>query len=61
MKHINENAIVIAATRIWSVKRFCQKERLDEKEEAKLIRLFGPFATAAELLYNAKRESRWRI
>ncbi|WEX74302.1 hypothetical protein PYH37_001706 [Sinorhizobium numidicum] len=49
-----------AATRVWSVTEFCVRHRLDNEEEARLLRLFGPFATACELRYNAKRAPKWR-
>ncbi|MCS0463512.1 hypothetical protein WGT02_25380 (plasmid) [Rhizobium sp. T1470] len=47
-------------TRVWSVKDFSKRHRLDEGEEARLLQLFGAFASASELLYNATREPRWR-
>ncbi|MBB4231427.1 hypothetical protein [Rhizobium mongolense] len=47
-------------TRVWSVKDFSKRRRLKEEEEARLLQLFGPFASASELLHNAPREPRWR-
>lgn len=47
-------------TKVWNVREFCQQNQLGEKEEIRLLRLFGRFATANELLHNAKRPPRWR-
>jgi hypothetical protein len=47
------------AYRVWSVTEFCDRYRLDEQEQQRLLQLFGPFATTCELLYNAKRDPRW--
>jgi hypothetical protein len=47
-------------THVWSVKDFSKRRRLKEEEEARLLQLFGPFASASELLHNAPREPRWR-
>jgi len=49
-----------ATTQVWSVTEFCARHRLDADEEARLLQLFGPFATACELLHNARRTPRWR-
>ena len=48
------------ATKVWSVKKFCARHRLDADEEARLLRLFGPFATAFELMHNAQRAPKFR-
>ncbi|PKA39647.1 hypothetical protein [Rhizobium sullae] len=48
------------ATKVWSVTEFCSRHRLDDEEETRLLRLFGPFATACELMYNAKRAPKFR-
>ncbi|MGZ2429598.1 hypothetical protein [Rhizobium redzepovicii] len=45
---------------VWSVKVFAKRHHLTDIDEARLLQLFGPFATASELLYNAPREPRWR-
>ncbi|MGR9355036.1 hypothetical protein [Rhizobium leguminosarum] len=45
---------------VWSVKDFAKRHHLTDIEEARLLQLFGPFATASELLHNAPREPRWR-
>lgn len=47
-------------TRVWSVKDFSKRHRLNNVEETRLMQLFGPFATAGELLYNAAREPKIR-
>ncbi|CAN7748103.1 MAG: hypothetical protein AAAB20_03845 [Rhizobium sp.] len=48
------------ATRVWSVPEFCARHRLDNNEEARLTALFGPFATAAELMHNMTRAPKFR-
>jgi hypothetical protein len=55
-----QKATTEAATQVWSVTEFCTRHRLDADEEARLLQLFGPFATACELLHNARRAPRWR-
>ncbi|MDO3434971.1 hypothetical protein QWJ46_20035 [Rhizobium sp. CBN3] len=47
-------------TKIWSVTEFCARHRIDVEEQALLLKLFGPFATACELLHNARRAPRYR-
>ncbi|MBB3461513.1 hypothetical protein [Rhizobium sp. BK377] len=47
-------------TKVWSVTEFCARHRIDGKEEKRLLQLFGTFATASELLHNARREPRFR-
>lgn len=47
-------------TKVWSVTEFCARHRIDTEEQALLLRLFGPFATASELIHNAKRAPRFR-
>lgn len=59
MKHANRDAISAVATRVWSVRGYCRQFDVTDAEEAKLIRLFGEFATECELRYNVKREPRW--
>lgn len=61
MQRVEPNNIGTGATtRVWSVREFSKRRRLKEEEEARLLQLFGPFASASELLYNATREPRWR-
>ncbi|NKL25136.1 hypothetical protein [Rhizobium leguminosarum] len=33
-------------TKVWSVTEFCARHRIDTEEQALLLKLFGPFATA---------------
>ncbi|QND41074.1 hypothetical protein HB771_33685 (plasmid) [Rhizobium leguminosarum bv. viciae] len=47
-------------TKVWSVTEFCARHRIGTEEQALLLRLFGPFATASELIHNAKRAPRFR-
>ncbi|SDN85133.1 hypothetical protein SAMN05216328_13957 [Ensifer sp. YR511] len=49
-----------AATKVWSVAEFCRRHRLKDDEEKRLRQLFGHFATARELLHNAKRPPKCR-
>lgn len=55
-----DNAESNMATKVWSVTEFCARHRLEEEEETRLLQLFGPFATASELMHNAKRAPKWR-
>ena len=54
--HVDNDAL----TKVWSVTEFCARHRLDSREEKRLLQLFGSFATANELLYNAHREPKFR-
>ncbi|TCU09654.1 hypothetical protein EV132_12454 [Rhizobium sullae] len=47
-------------TRVWSVREYSKRHQIGETEQARLLQLFGPFATACELMYNAKRNPKWR-
>jgi hypothetical protein len=49
-----------ALTRVWSVAEFCDRHRIDDRERQRLLELFGSFATASELLHNARREPKFR-
>lgn len=55
-----QGVITEAATTMWSVTEFCQGQNLCEEEKRRLTRLFGRFATARELLHNARRAPKWR-
>lgn len=46
--------------KVWSVAEFAKRYRLDREEEARLLKLLGPFATQQELLMNASRAPRFR-
>jgi hypothetical protein len=46
--------------KVWSVADFSRRYRLDAEEEARLLKLLGPFATQQELLMNASRAPRFR-
>ncbi|RVE79022.1 hypothetical protein [Sinorhizobium meliloti] len=48
------------STNVWNVQEFCLRQNLCQKEEGRLTGLFGRFATASELLHNAKRAPGWR-
>ncbi|MBB3317661.1 MULTISPECIES: hypothetical protein [unclassified Rhizobium] len=61
MQHIDSTAAEpIAAMKVWSVAEFCLLHRLDDKEEAKLLALFGQFASTSELVHNVTRRMRSR-
>jgi hypothetical protein len=60
MQRVELNNASTGATKVWSVKEFAKRQRIDETQEAHLLKLFGPYATAFELLHNANREPRWR-
>ncbi len=46
--------------KVWSVAEFAKRYRLDRDEEARLLKLLGPFASQQELLMNATRSPRFR-
>ncbi|NLS06767.1 hypothetical protein HGP14_26000 [Rhizobium sp. P32RR-XVIII] len=60
MQRVEPNNASTGATSVLCVKEFAKRQRICETEEARLLKLFGPFATACELLHNVKREPRWR-
>ncbi|MBB3453118.1 hypothetical protein FHT86_001374 [Rhizobium sp. BK313] len=45
---------------VWAVKDFCERNQLSSDNEVRLLQLFGPFATAAELRYNVEHRPKWR-
>ncbi len=59
--HLNVNEIEDKGLKkVWSVCDFAKRYRLDNEEEARLLKLLGPFATQQELLMNASRTPRFR-
>jgi hypothetical protein len=46
--------------KVWNVAEFAKRYRLEREEEARLLKLLGPFATQQELLMNACRTPRFR-
>ena len=60
MQRVEPNNASTGAMKVWCVKEFAKRQRIDEAEEARLLKLFGPFAKTCELLHNVKREPRWR-
>jgi hypothetical protein len=61
MEHVEpDNVAAEALTKVWSVEEFCDRHRIDKLERQRLLELFGSFATACELLHNARRESKFR-
>jgi hypothetical protein len=61
MEHVEaEKLSKHTVTKVWNVHEFCARHQLGDEEEIRLRRLFGRFATASELLHNAKRPPRWR-
>lgn len=60
-EHVETPKVEMEGTRkVWDVSEFARRFRLDKEEEARLLRLFGPFATECELMNNAQRAPRWR-
>lgn len=60
MEHVIDQTGTASLTKVWSVHEFCSRHRIDNVEKDRLLQLFGGFATAAELLYNVRREPRFR-
>lgn len=46
--------------KVWNVSEFAKRYRLDAREEHRLQRLLGPFASEQELLMNATRTPLFR-
>ena len=60
MQRVEPSNATTGAAKVWCVKEFAKRQQIDEAEQLRLLTLFGPFATAGELLHNVKREPRWR-
>ncbi|RVI72448.1 hypothetical protein CN188_33030 [Sinorhizobium meliloti] len=61
MEHVEaEKLSKHTVAKVWSVREYCEQHQLGGKEEIRLRRLFGRFATASELQHNAKRAPKWR-
>lgn len=59
--HLSGQSIENSAVRkVWNVSEFARRYRLDEKEENRLVKLLGPFASEHELLMNASRAPVYR-
>jgi hypothetical protein len=46
--------------KVWNVSEFAKRYRLDSREENRLQKLLGPFASEQELLMNATRAPLFR-
>ncbi|MBT9368364.1 hypothetical protein [Rhizobium sp. CSW-27] len=46
--------------KVWNVSEFAKRYRLDAREENRLLKLLGPFASEQELLMNATRTPNFR-
>ncbi|WP_137132964.1 hypothetical protein [Rhizobium sp. FY34] len=46
--------------KVWNVSEFAKRYRLDMREENRLQKLLGPFASEQELLMNATRTPLYR-
>jgi hypothetical protein len=46
--------------KVWNVSEFAKRYRLDAREENRLLKLLGPFASEQELLMNATRTPLYR-
>ncbi|WP_413712524.1 hypothetical protein [Rhizobium sp. Rhizsp82] len=61
MEHIEPERISDnPLTKVWAVADFCARHRINSTEMERLIQLFGPFASASELLHNARRDPKFR-
>nr|WP_223217409.1 hypothetical protein [Rhizobium cauense] len=60
IRAVESHVVEQPRVRMWAVREFCRRHRVDEDEEHRLGQLFGQFASASELLYNASRSPRWR-
>lgn len=47
-------------TKVWNVVEFAKRYRLDSREENRLLKLLGPYASEQELLMNATRTPLYR-
>ncbi|MHC2296055.1 hypothetical protein [Rhizobium mongolense] len=56
MDKTKTNAAILSQE-LWSVFDFARRYRLEKREENRLLMLFGPYASAHELLTNARRHS----
>ncbi|MBP2547292.1 hypothetical protein J2858_000185 [Neorhizobium galegae] len=55
-KHIDKQSTEKSAfKKVWNVSEFARRYRLDAREENRLLKLLGPFASEQELLMNATR------
>jgi hypothetical protein len=55
-KHIDQHeAEKSGFKKVWNVSEFARRYRLDAREENRLLKLLGPFASEQELLMNATR------
>lgn len=60
-KHVDQKSTETTGfKRVWNVSEFAKRYRLDEKEENRLLKLLGPFASEHELLMNATRSPVFR-
>ncbi|MFD1743969.1 hypothetical protein ACFSE1_00685 [Rhizobium helianthi] len=59
--HFDQNAAPSKPLKkVWNVSEFARRYRLDPREENRLIKLLGPFASEQELLMNATRQPLFR-
>ncbi len=60
-KHIDEQTVANQKPKkVWNVSEFAKRYRLDQREERRLVKLLGPFASEHELLMNATRTPSFR-
>lgn len=60
-KHLNIDEVEHKGLKkVWSVADFAKRYRLGRDEEARLLKLLGPFASQQELLMNASRAPQFR-
>ncbi|APO70457.1 hypothetical protein IE4872_PC00443 (plasmid) [Rhizobium gallicum] len=54
---MDKTKTAVPSEELWSVFDFARRYRLEKREENRLLMLFGPYASAHELLTNARRHS----
>ncbi|MGF9692662.1 MULTISPECIES: hypothetical protein [unclassified Rhizobium] len=60
-QHIDKQTVQnVPLKKVWNVSDFAKRYRLDAKEENRLLKLLGPFASEQELLMNATRAPLYR-
>ncbi|MCO5730685.1 hypothetical protein [Rhizobium sp. SSA_523] len=55
-QHLDQQSVSGQGLRkVWNVSEFARRYRLDQREENRLLKLLGPYASEQELLMNATR------
>lgn len=60
-QHLDQQTVISQGLKkVWNVSEFAKRYRLDQREENRLLKLLGPFASEQELLMNATRTPNFR-